>query len=122
MIKLIYTTALLFIAGLTFGQNSIKGLSQEVEKGSYAILEVRLNMEDEFRTVEGRDTEGLARIALFTGDNDDRQILFKGFNGYNKVVAYLNEMKDNGWVLEETYTIPGSALIITHYVFVKKKK
>lgn len=121
MRKVIYTTLLLFIAGLTFGQNSIKGLSQDVKKGNYAILEVRLNMEDEFRTVEGRDTEGLARVALFVGNNEEREVLSKGFTGYNKVVMYLNEMKENGWILEETYTIPGSSLIITHYVFRKKK-
>lgn len=121
MIKTVITTTLLFISIGFFGQNSITELSEDVDKGSYAILEVRLNMEDEFRTVEGRDTEGLARIALFLGDNEEKEILFKGFSGYNKVVGYLNEMKDNGWVLEDSYPLEGSSLIITHFVFKKKK-
>lgn len=121
MIKIPNTAALLLIAGFTFGQNSIEDLSKDVKKGEYAILEIRLNMEDEFRTVEGRDTEGLARVALFTGDNNKHEVLSKGFTGYNKVVSYLNEMKNNGWVLEDTYTLEGSSLIITHYVFKKKK-
>lgn len=121
MIKTIYTLFLLLIAGFTFGQNSIEDLSKDIKKGEYAILEVRLNMEDEFRTVEGRDTEGLARVALFVGDNHKHEVLSKGFTGYNAVVSYLNEMKDNGWLLEDTYTIEGSSLIIMHYVFKKKK-
>jgi hypothetical protein len=104
-----------------FGQNSVKGLSSSVKKGDYAILEVRLNMEDEFRTVEGRDNEGLSRIALFTGQNKDREILSKGFSGYNEVVKLLNEMKQYGWTLVESYTIKGNSLIITHYIFQKIK-
>jgi hypothetical protein len=106
---------------LSHGQNSIKGLSSTIKKGEYAILEVRLNMEDEFRTVEGRDNEGLSRLALFTGQNKDREILSKGFSGYNEVVKYLNEMKQYGWNLVETYTIKGNSLIITHYLFQKTK-
>lgn len=113
---------ILLFSTLSFcSQNSIKSLSQQTSKGDYAVLEVRLNMEDEFRTVEGRDNEGLSRIALFTGTNKDKEILNKGFNGFNDVVKYLNEMKQNGWILIETYTIKGNSLIITHYVFEKKK-
>jgi hypothetical protein len=111
----------ILISVASFGQNSIKGLSTTVKKGDYAILEVRLNMEDEFRTVEGRDNEGLSRIALFTGQNKDREILSKGFNGYNDVVHYLNEMKQYGWILVDTYTLKGNSLIITHYMFQKVK-
>jgi len=114
----------LFISLFSFsiwGQNEITTLSKESQKGSYAILEVRLNMEDEFRTVEGRDNEGLSRIALFTGKNKDKEIISKGFEGYNQVVEYLNEMKKNGWILMETYTIKGNSLILTHYLFEKKK-
>lgn len=122
MIKTLLTTLFISAASFAFGQNTITELSKEVEKGSYGILEVRLNMEDEFRTVEGRDTEGLARVALFLGNNNEKAILSKGFTGYNKVVDYINEMKDNGWILEDTYSLKGSSLLITHYVFVKKKK
>lgn len=120
-LKFILTLTTLLFSTFLFGQNSIKSLSENANKGDYAILEVRLNMEDEFRTVEGRDTEGLARVSLFTGKNKDKEILSKGFNGYNDIVTYLNEMKSNGWILEEVYTLQGSALIITHYVFYKKK-
>lgn len=123
-IKLILST--LFITFLVnfnfiFGQNKIETISKNAAKNDYAILEVRLNMEDEFRTLEGRDNEGLSRIVLFTGENKDHEILNKGFLGYNQVVTYINEMKDNGWVLEDTYSITGSFLILNHYVFRKKK-
>jgi len=121
MIKTLYTAAFILLTAFTFGQNTITELSKDVDKGSYGILEVRLNMEDEFRTVEGRDTEGLARVALFLGDNEQKEVISKGFTGYNKVVDYLNEMKENGWELEDTYSLKGSSLLITHYVFVKKK-
>lgn len=117
LISLLFT----FCTLTNWAQNEINTLSKDVQKGSYAILEVRLNMEDEFRTVEGRDNEGLSRIALFTGKNKEKEILNKGFNGFNDVVVYLNEMKKNGWLLIETYTIKGNSLIITHYVFEKKK-
>lgn len=122
MKKALYIATLVLISTITFGQNTISGLSKGVDKGTYCILEVRLNMEDEFRTVEGRDTEGLARVALFLGDNPQKEVLSKGFTGYNTVVNYLNEMKDNGWELDNTYSLKGSSLLITHYVFVKKKK
>lgn len=119
--KKILFTSLIFIPTLFLGQFSIKSLSENVDKGEYSILEVRLNMEDEFRTVEGRDTEGLSRVALFLGNNEGKEVLSKGFSGYNGVVLYLNEMKECGWILEDTYTLEGNSLIITHYIFRKKK-
>mgnify|MGYP001062113296 CR=1 FL=1 len=111
----------LFTIANTFSQNRIEELSESAKKNDYAILEVRLNMEDEFRTLEGRDTQGMSRIALYTGVNKDKELLNKGFLGYNQVVQYLNEMKANGWILEDTYSITGSFLILNHYVFRKKK-
>lgn len=119
--KTLFTSICLILGTISFGQNTITDLSKDVKKGTYSILEVRLNMEDEFRTVEGRDTEGLARVALFLGGNEGKEVLSKGFTGYNKVVTYLNEMQANGWILQDTYTLAGSSLITTHYVFVKKK-
>ena len=102
-------------------QNRIEEISENSKKNDYAILEVRLNMEDELRTLEGRDTQGMSRIALYTGKNKDKELLSKGFLGYNQVVDYMNEMKANGWILDDTYSITGSFLIINHYVFRKKK-
>ena len=113
--------AVVFSLTTAISQNRIEELSKESKKNDYAILEVRLNMEDEFRTLEGRDTQGMSRVALYTGKNKDKELLNKGFLGYNQVVEYLNEMKDNGWILEDTYSITGSFLIINHYVFRKKK-
>ncbi len=123
-IKFTLTTLFFILLGnvqLILGQNKIESISKASSKNDYAILEVRLNMEDEFRTLEGRDNEGLSRIALYTGENKEHEILNKGFLGYNQVVNYINEMKDNGWVLEDTYSITGSFLILNHYVFRKKK-
>jgi hypothetical protein len=81
-IKLTLSTLFItFLANfsLIFGQNKIETISKNAAKNDYAILEVRLNMEDEFRTLEGRDNEGLSRIVLFTGENKDHEILNKGF-------------------------------------------
>lgn len=120
--KLLLAVALcLFTLVNIFSQSKIEELSQGAKKNDYAILEVRLNMEDEFRTLEGRDTQGMSRIALYTGLNKDEELLSKGFLGYNQVVQYLNEMKANGWILQDTYSITGSFLILNHYVFRKKK-
>ncbi len=120
--KIIFTLTICLLSLATnFAQNRIEELSETAKKNDYAILEVRLNMEDEFRTLEGRDTQGMSRIALYTGLNKDQELLNKGFLGYNQVVQYLNEMKNNGWILEDTYSITGSFLILNHYVFRKKK-
>ena len=117
---IIITTVLFCLSG--YSQNSIKELSKNTEKGEYGILEVRLNMEDEFRTLEGRDSQGLARISFYTGKGEKKNQLTKGFEGYDQVVKLLNEMKINGWELISTYPIRGESLIITHYVFEKIKK
>jgi hypothetical protein len=93
-----------------------------VEKGSYVILEVRMQLEGEFQTVEGNLSANLSRVAVFTGKNKDKEVLSKGFEGFNKVVQYINDMKDAGFELEETYPMKGNSLLITHYVFVKVKK
>jgi hypothetical protein len=118
---ILFTCLFIAIISQSFAQNRIEELSKSSNKNDYAILEVRLNMEDEFRTLEGRDTQGMSRIALYTGKNKEKELLSKGFLGYNQVVEYLNEMKEYGWILEDTYSITGSFLIINHYVFRKKK-
>ena len=106
-----------------FGQgNSISEAVSELDKGCYVILEVRMQLEDEFQTVEGNESANLSRVALFTGKNAGKEILSKGFSGFNKVVDYLNEMKAAGFNLEESYPMKGNSLMITHYVFKKVKK
>ena len=116
------TIAITLCSVIGFSQNTVKELSDGIEKGQYGIVEVRLNMEDEFRTLEGRDSKGLARISFFTGKGEDKCLLSKGFKGVDHVVIILNEMNENGWKLVSTYPIRGSSLLITHYVFVKVKK
>jgi len=116
------TIAITLCSVIGFSQNTVKELSDGIEKGQYGIVEVRLNMEDEFRTLEGRDSKGLARISFFTGKGEDKCLLSKGFKGVDHVVIILNEMNKNGWKLVSTYPIRGSSLLITHYVFVKVKK
>ena len=97
--------------------NKLKSLTQ---KGDYAILEVRLNNEDEFRTIEGSNSS-LARIAIFTGNNQGTEVLSKGYDGMNTIVTMLNNLKKNGWILSQSYSIKGESLIITHYVLERKK-
>ena len=116
------TIAITLCSVIGFSQNTVKELSDGIEKGQYGIVEVRLNMEDEFRTLEGRESKGLARISFFTGKGEDKCLLSKGFKGVDHVVIILNEMNENGWKLVSTYPIRGSSLLITHYVFVKVKK
>lgn len=120
--KTLITIAITLCSVIGFSQNTVKELSDGIEKGQYGIVEVRLNMEDEFRTLEGRDSKGLARISFFTGKGEDKCLLSKGFKGVDHVVIILNEMNENGWKLVSTYPIRGSSLLITHYVFVKVKK
>ena len=120
--KALITIAITLCSVIGFSQNTVKELSDGIEKGQYGIVEVRLNMEDEFRTLEGRDSKGLARISFFTGKGEDKCLLSKGFKGVDHVVIILNEMNENGWKLVSTYPIRGSSLLITHYVFVKVKK
>ena len=116
------TIAITLCSVIGFSQNTVKELSDGIEKGQYGIVEVRLNMEDEFRTLEGRDSKGLARISFFTGKGEDKCLLSKGFKGVDHVVIILNEMNENGWKLVSTYPIRGTSLLITHYLFVKVKK
>ncbi len=116
------TIAITLCSVIGFSQNTVKELSDGIEKDQYGIVEVRLNMEDEFRTLEGRESKGLARISFFTGKGEDKCLLSKGFKGVDHVVIILNEMNENGWKLVSTYPIRGSSLLITHYVFVKVKK
>ena len=120
--KTLITIAITLFSIIGFSQNTVKELSDGIEKGQYGIVEVRLNMEDEFRTLEGRDSKGLARISFFTGKGEDKCLLSKGFKGVDHIVIILNEMSENGWKLINTYPIRGSSLLITHYVFVKVKK
>ena len=116
------TIAITLCSVIGFSQNTVKELSDGIEKDQYGIVEVRLNMEDEFRTLEGRDSKGLARISFFTGKGEDKCLLSKGFKGVDHIVIILNEMVQNGWKLINTYPIRGTSLLITHYVFVKVKK
>ena len=120
--RTVITIAITLCSIIGFSQNTVKELSGGIEKGQYGIVEVQLNMEDEFRTLEGRDSKGLARISFFTGKGEDKCLLSKGFRGVDHVVIILNEMNENGWKLVSTYPIRGTSLLITHYVFVKVKK
>lgn len=100
--------------------NIVGRLKSLTKKGDYAILEVRLNNEDEFRTTDG-STSSLARLAVFTGNNDGAEVISKGFAGMNSIVSVLNKLKANGWRLVDVYPIKGESLIITHYVIERKK-
>ncbi len=100
--------------------NIVGKLKSLTKKGDYAILEVRLNNEDEFRTTEGSNSS-LARISLFTGNNEGEELMAKGFEGMNAIVSMLNDLKANGFILVNTYTIKGESLIITHYIIERKK-
>ena len=97
--------------------NKLKSLT---EKGDYIILELRLNKEDEFRTIEGSNSS-LARIAVYTGNNQGAEVVSKGFEGMNSIITLLNNLKQNGWKLVEVYSIKGESLILTHYILERKK-
>lgn len=117
---------LIFLMSLTISAicqdstNLASKLKSITKKGDYAILEVRLNNEDEFRTIEGSNSS-LARIAIFTGNNQGTEVLSKGYDGMNAIVTILNNLKKNGWILSQSYSIKGESLIITHYVLERKK-
>lgn len=100
--------------------NIVGKLKSLTKKGDYAVLEVRLNNEDEFRTIEG-GTSSLARLALFTGNNEGAELLSKGFDGMNAIVSILNDLKSNGFHLVNINSIKGESLIITHYIIERKK-
>ncbi len=116
---------LLFLSIWSFAQSDTElDLSSQLKlttkKGDYVILEVRLNKEDEFRTMEGGNSS-LARIALYSGKNQGKELLSKGNEGMNAVLAILNNLKHNGWILVDVYTIKGESLINTHYILERKK-
>ena len=114
---------LILISSVAFSQEKqdlADKLKTLTNKGDYIILEVRLNSEDEFRTIEG-GSSSLARIAVFTGNNQGDEVIAKGFEGMNTVVLTLNKLKKNGWRLVDTYPIKGQSLIITHYILERKK-
>ena len=100
--------------------NLVSKLKSLTKKGDYVILELRLNQEDEFRTIEG-SSSSLARIAIFTGNNQGTEVVSKGFEGINSIIEILNNLKKNGWRLVQVYPIKGESLIITHYVLERKK-
>lgn len=113
----------LFFSTSILAQESInvaEKLKSLTKKGDYAILEVRLNNEDEFRTIEGSNSS-LSRLTLFTGNNKGAELLLKGFEGMNSIVSILNDLKANGFHLTNVYTIKGESLIITHYIVERKK-
>ncbi|MCB9361707.1 MAG: hypothetical protein H6587_08825 [Flavobacteriales bacterium] len=114
----------LFITISSFAQdgevNVVGKLKSLTKKGDYAILEVRLNNEDEFRTTDG-STSSLARLAVFTGNNNGAEVISKGFEGMNSIVGVLNQLKANGWRLVDVYSMKGESLIITHYVIERRK-
>ena len=85
-------------------------------------MEVRMQLEDEFQTIEGNEAANLSRVAIFTGKNKNNELLSRGFSGYNQVVQYLNQLENFGFVLNQTYSIKGNSLLITHYVFRKQKR
>ena len=52
MNKIVITLAIALFSVVGYTQNTVKELSVGIQKGQYGIVEVRLNMEDEFRTLE----------------------------------------------------------------------
>jgi hypothetical protein len=98
----------------------VSKLKTLTNKGDYIILELRLNNEDEFRTLEGSNSS-LARVAIYTGNNEGTEMVSKGFEGMNAIVSVLKDLKQNGWRLVDTYPIKGESLLITHYVLERKK-
>lgn len=98
----------------------ISKLKTQTQKGDYIVLELRLNKEDEFRTMEGGKSS-LARIAIYTGENSGEELVVKGFEGMNSLLVVLNKLKRNGFRLVEVYTVKGESLIVTHYVLERKK-
>ena len=117
---------LVFLMSVTFGliaQENVdlsNKLKAHTEKGDYIVLELRLNKEDEFRTMEGGKSS-LARIAVYTGENDGTELVVKGFEGMNSVVKVLNDLKRNNFRLIDVYSIKGESLIIKHYVLEREK-
>jgi hypothetical protein len=109
-----YITALLILVCISFvsyGQEQVNlssKLKSLTKKGDYAILEVRLNNEDEFRTIEG-SSSSLARLAVFTGNNEGAEVISKGFEGVNSIIVVLNNLKKSGWKIVDVYSIKGES-------------
>ncbi|MGB0881585.1 MAG: hypothetical protein ACPGSO_01440 [Vicingaceae bacterium] len=95
-------------------------LKSKIKKGDYIILELRLNKEDEFRTMEGGKSS-LARIAVYSGKNLGEELVVKGFEGLNSLVTVLNDLKHAGFKLVEVYPVKGESLLLTHYIMERKK-
>jgi hypothetical protein len=123
MKKILSILALLLLSFGVDAQEKINLPSQLkslTEKGDYIILELRLNKEDEFRTMDGSNSS-LARVAVYTGNNQGTEVISKGFEGMNSIVTILKDLKKNGWRLVEVYPIKGESLILTHYILERKK-
>ena len=120
LISIIFLIALVYNSSAQDNVNLSSKLKSLTKKGDYVILEVRLNQEDEFRTIEGSNAS-LARIAVFTGNNQGAEVISKGFEGINSIINILNNLKSNGWRLVQVYPIKGESLIITHYILERKK-
>ena len=123
MKKVISITFLVCLAFSLSAQNEVNlssKLKSITKKGDYIILELRLNKEDEFRTMEGGKSS-LARIAVYTGGNEGGEVVSKGFTGMNSIVFILNDLKQNGWRLLSVYPVKGESLILTHYILERKK-
>jgi len=119
----ILITVSFLLAISSFAQNGndiVSKLKSLTKKGDYAILEMRLNNEDEFRTTDG-STSSLARLSIFTGNNNGAEVISKGFDGMNSIVAVLNKLKSGGWRVVEVYPLKGESLILTHYLLERKK-
>ena len=120
LFSLIFFTCFVFSISAQDNITLASKLKSLTKKGDYVILEVRLNQEDEFRTIEGSNSS-LARIAIFTGNNQGTEVISKSFEGINSIVTTLNNLKANGWVLINVYPIKGESLIVTHYILERKK-
>ena len=84
-------TAVLLPAQTVEQTAAINLLTEKSNRGDYAIIEVRLNNEDEFKTLEG-SSSGLSRIAIFYGktanDNPilvDNILYFRVFGIYFRI-------------------------------------
>ncbi|PCJ24340.1 MAG: hypothetical protein COA97_10080 [Flavobacteriales bacterium] len=118
--SIIFLFSIVFSLNAQDNSNLISKLKGLTKKGDYIILELRLNKEDEFRTMDG-SSSSLARIAIYTGNNQGTEIVTKGFEGMNSIVTTLNNLKQTGWRLIQVYPMKGESLIIIHYILERKK-
>lgn len=120
LLSIIFLVSLAYNLSAQDNVNLASKLKTVTKKGDYIVLELRLNKEDEFRTMEGGKSS-LARIAVYSGNNHGAEIVSKGFEGMNSIVKLLNNLKQNGWRLVNVYSIKGESLINTHYILERKK-